>query len=161
MERMQIMVVAQPQELVVFDSDARMERACELIVDAGQAGAQWVIFPEAYLPGVPAWLWTVPHDDALAHELHVLRLAAGITVPGAVCDRLCRFAQRSQVGIAIGLVERDNDTCYNSLLVIDAHGRICGHYRSMLSVATRSAVVATVPMQREQMHVQPEWIGGI
>jgi nitrilase len=160
-ESAQIMVVAQPQELAVFDPDAHLERACELIVDAGQAGAQWVIFPEAYLPGAPAWLWAVPHNDALAHELHALRLAAGITVPGAVCDRLCRFAQRSQVGVAIGLVERDIDTCYNSLLFIDAHGRICGRYRSMLSATSRSSVVATVPMQMKQMPVQPEWIGGI
>jgi predicted amidohydrolase len=155
------MVVAQPHELVVFDPDARLERACELIVDAGQAGAQWILFPEAYLPGVPAWHWAVSHDDALAHELRVLRLAAGITIPGAVCDRLCRFAQRSQIGVAIGLLERDVDTCYNSLLVIDAHGRICGHYRSMHSATTRSLDVASVPLPIEQMHVQPEWIGGI
>lgn len=53
MESVMVMVVGQPTELAVFDLDVRLERACELIVDAGQAGAQWIIFPEAYLPGAP------------------------------------------------------------------------------------------------------------
>jgi len=52
-----VMVVAQPAELTVFAPDAHLERACELIVDAGQAGAAWIVFPETYLPGAPAWLW--------------------------------------------------------------------------------------------------------
>jgi nitrilase len=155
------MVVVQPQEFVVLDPDARLERACELIVDAGQAGAQWIIFPEAYLPGAPTWLWAVPHGHVLAHEPHALTLAAAVTIPGAVSDRLSRVAQRSRVGVAIGMLERDNDTCYSSLLFIDAHGRICGHYRSMLSTTIWSSVAATAPMQMEQMHAQPEWTGGI
>jgi nitrilase len=132
MDSAMVMVVGQPAELMAFDPDARLERACELIVDAGQAGAHWIFFPEAYLPGGPAWLWAVPHGDALSHELHALAFAAAIALPGAVSDRLHRVAQRSRVGVIIGVVEPDNDTCYNSLLFIDPAGRICGHYRAPL-----------------------------
>ena len=156
-----VMLVEQPGELMAFDLDARLERACELIVDAGQAGAHWIIFPEAYLPGAPAWLWAVPHGDATAGVLHAMALASAVVIPGAVSDRLCRLAQRSHVGVVIGLIERANDTCSSSLLVIDAHGRICGHYRSMLSATSWSSVAATTPMQIEQMQAQPEWTGGI
>jgi predicted amidohydrolase len=156
-----VRVVAQPVELAVFDPEARLERACELIVDAGQAGAQWIIFPEAYLPGVPAWLWSVPYADTITCELRALVLAAAVVIPGAVSDRLCRVAQRSRVGVTIGVVERGNGACYNSLLLIDAHGRICGHYRSMLNAATWNPVSDTTPMQVEQGHAQQEWAGGI
>jgi predicted amidohydrolase len=129
MEKVTVMVVGQPAELMAFASDARLERACELIVDAGQAGAHWICFPEAYLPGAPAWLWSIPHGDATAGVLHAMALAYAVVIPGAVSDRLCRVAQRSRVGVIIGVVERDNDTCYNSLLFIDPAGRICDHYR--------------------------------
>src|SRR5690242_20680070 len=97
-----VMLVGQPAELMAFDLDARLERACELIVDAGQAGAHWIIFPEAYLPGAPAWLWAVPPGDTTAGLLHAMALASTVVIPGAVSDRLCRVAQRSRVGVVIG-----------------------------------------------------------
>src|SRR5690349_13023397 len=124
MDTTMIMVVGQDAELAVFDLDARLERACELIVDAGQAGAQWIIFPEAYLPGAPVWLWSGPYSDALARELQAMALAAAVVIPGAISDRLCRVVQRSRVGVTIGLVEREAGACYNSRLFIDAVGRI-------------------------------------
>jgi predicted amidohydrolase len=161
MDSAMVMVVGQLAELTAFDPDARLERACELIVDAGQARARWICFPEGYLPGAPAWLWAVPHDDTLSHELHARALAAAVTIPGAVSDRLCRLAQRSHVGVVIGLIERDNDTCYSSLLVIDARGCICGHYRSLLSATIWSSIAAATPVQMEQMQAQLEWTGGI
>lgn len=132
MEKAMVMVVGQPAELMALASDARLERACELIVDAGQAGAHWICFPEAYLPGAPVWLWSVPHGGATVGMLHAMALAYAVVIPGAVSDRLCRVAQRSRVGVTIGVVERDKDTCYNSLLFINAAGRICDHYRAQL-----------------------------
>ena len=165
MERVMVMVVAQPTELAVFDLDVRLERACELIVDAGQAGAQWIIFPEAYLPGAPSWIWSVPHDDASAQALHAMVLAATVIIPGGVSDRLCRVALRSRVGVAIGLVERDHDSYYSSVLFIDEHGRIYGHYRGSIGSTSRqhgwSRVASTTPVQMEQVDVQQEWAGGI
>jgi nitrilase len=159
-----VMVVAQPAEMAVFDRDARVERACELIVDAGQAGAGWIIFPEAYLPGAPAWLWSGPRGDALGQALHALALTYSVVIPGPVSDRLCRVAQRSGVGVAMGVIERDNGTCYNSLLIIDAHGCIGGHYRAALSPASQqgwSPVASTTTMQVEQARALQDWAGGI
>ena len=165
MEIAPVMVVAQPAELTALDLGARLERACELIVDAGQVGADWILFPEAYLPGAPAWLWAGPHDDASTHALHAIALAATVVIPGAVSDRLCRVAQRSRVGVAIGLVERDGNTCYSSLLVIDQHGRIRGHYRDASSPTNRqpgwSSVATTTAMLIDKPDLQQEWAGGI
>jgi nitrilase len=88
-----VMLVEQPAELMAFDLDARLERACELIVDAGQAGADWIIFPEAYLPGAPAWLWAVPRGDATAGVLHAMALASTVVqVPSATDSAALRSA---------------------------------------------------------------------
>jgi predicted amidohydrolase len=149
---------------MAFAPGLLLERACELIVDAGRAGAGWIIFPEAYLPGAPAWLWHGPDGDAGARELRALVRASAIVVPGDISDRLCRVAQRSRVSVAIGLVERDDITCYNSLLIIDAHGRICGHYRATLGPISQgyrwSPAACSITTQSGQT-AQQDWAGGI
>jgi nitrilase len=45
---------------VFLDRAATLEKACELIVDADQAGARLIVFPVAFLPGYPAWIRSVP-----------------------------------------------------------------------------------------------------
>ncbi len=45
---------------VFLDRVATLEKACELIVDAGLAGARLIVFPAAFIPGYPAWVWTIP-----------------------------------------------------------------------------------------------------
>ncbi|NIP26048.1 MAG: nitrilase, partial [Phycisphaerae bacterium] len=41
---------------VLFDRQATLEKACQLIRDAGKNGAQLVLFPEALIPGYPRGL---------------------------------------------------------------------------------------------------------
>jgi predicted amidohydrolase len=159
-----VTVVTRSIEAAIFDGDALLERACELIVDASQAGASWIIFPEAYLPGGPAWLLYGLDDAACPHELRAAALANAIAIPGDVSDRLCRVAQRSRVAVAMGLVERDDGTCYNSLLIIDAQGRICGHYRAAPGAGRLrrwSPVADTITAHTGQAHSQQDWAGGI
>jgi transposase len=84
MDSVMVMIVAQPGEMAIFNRDARVERACELIVDAGAAGAGWIIFPEGYLPGGPAWLWSGLHGDERVGELQAMACAQALVIPGAI-----------------------------------------------------------------------------
>jgi len=161
MDSAKIRVVEQPAELIIFDLDGRLERACELIVDAGQAGAHWILFPEGYLPGAPLWLWSVPHSDGKASELHAHARASAVAIPSDSIDRLCRITQRSRVCVVMGVVERDGADYYNSLLFIDAHGRICRHDRTMLNTPIWRHIGAIMPLGAEQRHAQQEWTGGM
>jgi predicted amidohydrolase len=118
--------------------DAALEQVCERIVDAGLAGARWVIFPEGCLPGYPAWVWALHSGiDPLLDTLRAEVLANAIHIPSDTTDRLCSIAQRAQVNVVIGVVERDATadrlTAYNTLLVITAQGRIIGSYRTGLA----------------------------
>ena len=40
---------------VFLDREATIDKACELIADAGDAGADLIVFPETWIPGYPFW----------------------------------------------------------------------------------------------------------
>jgi nitrilase len=117
--------------------DSALERACEMIVDAGLAGTRWAIFPEGYIPGYPDWLWAIdPSAEPSLDALRAEALAGAVCIPSDITDRLCAVAQRARVNVVIGLIERDDAagaSYFNTLLVIDLLGRIVGTYRAQLS----------------------------
>lgn len=40
-----------------LDLAKSVEKACRMIQEAAQNGARLVAFPEAFIPGYPAWIW--------------------------------------------------------------------------------------------------------
>lgn len=40
-----------------LDLKASVQKACAIITEAAQGGAQLVTFAEAFIPGYPAWIW--------------------------------------------------------------------------------------------------------
>lgn len=138
MERFRIAAV---QACPVFlDRDATVSKACDLIARAGREGASLVVFPEAFVPGYPLWVWFVPAGRtrplrALYHEL----LENAVTVPGDVTRRLCAAAREAGVTVAIGINERNSEasdsTLYNTLLYIAADGSIIGKHRKLVPTA--------------------------
>jgi predicted amidohydrolase len=132
--------------------DSALEQICERIVDAGLAGARWVIFPEGCLPGYPAWVWALhsgidPQLDTLRAEV----VANVIHIPSDTTDRLCSIALRAQVNVVIGVIERvateDHLTTYSTLLVITAQGLIVGRYR--IPLAREAAQGVWIPARAE------------
>ena len=132
--------------------DSALEQICERIIDAGLAGARWVIFPEGCLPGYPAWVWglhsgTDPQLDTVRAEV----FANAIQIPSDTTDRLCSIALRAQVNVVIGVIERegtdDHVTMYSTLLVITAQGLIVGRYRT--SLAHEATQRMWIPAQAE------------
>ncbi len=57
MSNQQIVKVAVVQAApVLFDREATVAKACELIAEAAAKGAQLVLFPEAFIPAYPRGL---------------------------------------------------------------------------------------------------------
>ncbi len=45
---------------VYLNKEATVEKACSIIADAGKLDIDLLVFPEAFLPGYPAWVWHMP-----------------------------------------------------------------------------------------------------
>ena len=41
----------------VLDREATIDKAVQLVTEAAAAGAKLIVFPEAFVPGYPTWVW--------------------------------------------------------------------------------------------------------
>src|SRR3972149_6763853 len=107
-----VFIAAAVQAAPVFlDREATIDKACELIEQAGRQGAQLIVFPETWVPTYP--FWDMRRPDAW---LELYRNA--VEVPSRATDRLAAAARKAQAYVAIGTNERDTETkgsLYNSL----------------------------------------------
>src|SRR5437867_3350276 len=87
-------VVAAAQAAPVFlDRAATLEKACDLIAEAGRAGARLVVFPEAFIPTYPDWVWAIPPgEEGMLNDLYAELLDQAVTIPSDATDVLCRAA---------------------------------------------------------------------
>jgi nitrilase len=122
---------------VYMDRDATIAKACRLIAEAGAAGADLAVFPEAFVPGYPLWVWFIPtgHTHPL-RELYAELLANAVTVPSDATDTLCAAARETGVAVTIGInevnAESSGTTLFNTLLYIGPDGTILGKHRKVM-----------------------------
>ena len=122
---------------VFLDLEASLARAVDLVAEAADAGAGLVVFPEAWLPGYPTWVWRLrPGEDmAVAHDLHRALAANAVDLGRDGLRPLCDVARDRGVVIVAGLNEIDraaSSTLFNSAVVIDADGRIANRHRKLM-----------------------------
>jgi len=140
--------VAAVQAAPVFlDHDATVDKACELIAEAGRAGAALAVFPEGFIPAYPLWVWHIPAGRT--HELRTLYaalVANAVTVPGLATERLGAAARDAGVAVTIGVNERNAEasgtTLYNTLLFFGADGSLLGAHRKLVPTAGERLVHA-------------------
>ena len=130
-----VLRVAAAQAAPVFlDRAATLAKAVELIGVAARNGAQLVVFPEAFVPGYPVWLWAGRAD--VEPQAFARLYANAVDVPDAATACVSEAARRAGVGVAIGVTERDSaysrGTLYNTLLIFDADGQMALHRRKLM-----------------------------
>ena len=141
-------LVAAVQAAPVFlDRAATLEKACGLIAQAAAAGARLVVFPEAFLPSYPFWVWHVPAgESATLRELYAELVAQSVTVPGPETARLAAAAREAGAAVAIGINERNAEasgsSLYNTLLLFDEEGTLRGRHRKLVPTAGERLVHA-------------------
>jgi nitrilase len=140
--------IAAIQRMPVFlDRKASIQLACDLIAEAGKNGARLAVFPEAFIPGYPNWVWNLPpKENKLMSDLYADYVANSVTVPSAEVGALCSAARKAGVIVAIGVSEVRADgsgtSLFNSLIFIDANGEILGTHRKLVPTGPERMVWA-------------------
>ena len=132
-----MLVAAAQLSPVYLDRDATVDRAIAAIHEAADRGARLIVFPEAFVPGYPVWVWHIPPGDTQTlRALYSELLRQAVSVPDATTERLCRAARDARILVVIGVNERNseasNTSLFNSVLFIDADGHLLGRRRKLI-----------------------------
>jgi nitrilase len=121
---------------VLFDSDAAVAKAERLLAET--AGAQLVVFPEAFLGGYPKgedFGARVGSRTPEGRKLFRRYYEGSIDVPGPQTDRLAAAAQAAGAWVVIGAIERDAGTLYCTALFFSPDGKLVGKHRKLMPTA--------------------------
>lgn len=123
---------------VLFDREATVDKACRLIQEAGDHGAQLVLFPEAFIPAYPRGFsfGMVVGSRSTEGRLTWQRYwENSVDVPGNTTRILGQAAKEAGVFLAMGVIERDSQfsggTLYCTLLYFGPDGRLLGKHRKL------------------------------
>ena len=122
----------------VLDREATIDKAVQLIAEAAAAGAKLIVFPEAFVPGYPAWVWRLrPGGDwGLSEQIHQRLLDNAVDLARDGLAKVREAASDARVTVVMGINERDGSvgrtTLYNSAVVIGEDGEILNHHRKLM-----------------------------
>src|SRR5215831_4854607 len=97
-------------EPVILDRDATIEKLGSLAAEAAGAGAQLLVFPEAFIPAYPSSVWAralAGWAQPGAKEAFALLARESVAVPGPAADRLGEIARTHGVWLVTGVTEVD------------------------------------------------------
>ncbi|REE83268.1 nitrilase [Lutibacter oceani] len=132
-----IKVAAAQLSPIFLNKEKTVKKACEAILDAGEKGANLIVFPEAFISGYPDWVWLIPNSKgADLNELYLELVENAVSIPDDTTSKLCKAAKKAKINVVIGLHERNSETSnaslFNSLLFIDDSGLIIGKHRKLI-----------------------------
>ena len=122
----------------MLDREATVEKACQLIRAAADAQARLIVFPEAFVPGYPAWAWRLRPglDWDTSAQIHQRLLENAVDLARDGLAPVRKAAAEAGVTVVMGINERDGNvgrsTLYNSVVVIGEDGKILNHHRKLM-----------------------------
>lgn len=128
---------------IPFDSNKSVDKACELIAEASNAGAKLVVFPEAFISGYPKGCHfgaPVGYRTPEGRSDYLHYQAGSITVPGAETVRLGDAARDAGTYVVIGVIERGEHTLYCTVLFFGPDGQLMGKHRKLMPTAAERLI---------------------
>jgi nitrilase len=133
---MKVAVVQAPP--VLLHRDMTIAKAVSSIAEAAQAGASLIVFPEAYVPGYPTWIWRLrPGGDmGLSGEIHARLRENAVDLLRGDLQLIQDAAAKSCVTVVLGVNERDSafsgTTLFNTVVVIGPDGKLLNRHRKLM-----------------------------
>jgi len=134
---------------VFMDLDGSLEKARAFIRDAALQGAELVAFPEAWLPGYPAWLDCCRDVGLWDHEpmkkVFARLVENSVVVPSSNTQALASMAGEYGVVLSLGVNERVKEgpghgTIYNTNLLFNSEGTLLTRHRKIMPTFTERMV---------------------
>jgi nitrilase len=131
----------------VLDRARSLSNACELVAKAAEQGARLVVFPEAYVPTYPFWVWYLaPREHQRLGELHAALVDQAVTVPGPELAPVQEAARRAKVFVALGVNERNAEasgtSLFNTVVLIGPDGEVLAKHRKLVPTGAERLVWA-------------------
>lgn len=131
-----VAVVQAPPALL--NRDVTLARVVSSIEEAAAAGAGLIVFPEAYVPGYPTWIWRLrPGGDmGLSGEIHARLRTNAIDLAAGDLQPVQEAAAKRRVTVVLGFHEIDSTfsgtTLFNTVAVIGADGKLLNRHRKLM-----------------------------
>ncbi len=131
-----IAIIQQPP--VYLNLEKSMARAVDLVKQAARDHAEMVVFPEAWFPGYPTFVWRLPPGAGMGKtdQLFARLQANSIDLSRGQMAPLQEAAETHGVVIVAGYQEVDGalsgSTLFNSCIIIDADGKIVNNHRKLM-----------------------------
>jgi len=116
---------------VLFSKEGTVEKVVSMAKEAAANGAKLVVFPETYIPGYPWWIWMALNNNKKL-ELFKKQYANALEIKSSEMDYIKNIAKKHEIIVALGFVEKDAGTLYNSQVLINEKGTICIHRRKLM-----------------------------
>jgi nitrilase len=123
---------------VLLHREATIAKVLSSIDEAAKAGASLIIFPEAYVPGYPSWIWRLrPGGDmGLSAEIHARLRENAVDLARADLRPVQDAAANCGATIVLGINEIDSEfsgtTLFNTVVIIGADGTLLNRHRKMM-----------------------------
>lgn len=135
---MDVSIAISQKPPVLLDREASTDKAVDTINEVAERGAKLVVFPEAFLPGYPTWIWRLrPGGDiGLGNTLHAKLRNNAVNIANGDLDRICEAAAKNNIVVVMGMSEVDSEfsgtTIFNTVVVICTNGTIVNRHRKIM-----------------------------
>ncbi len=123
---------------VLLDLEATIARAVASIEEVARVGAELAVFPEAFLPGYPTWIWRLKPgaDMGLSGAIHDRLRDNAVDIDGGALAPITEAAREHEITVVCGMNEIDRrysgSTLFNTVVVIGPDGNVLNRHRKLM-----------------------------
>lgn len=128
-----IRVAAVQAAPVFLDREATIEKAGVLAGKAAAEGASLIVFPEAFVPTYPDWVWRTKPWDRTATALYARLFDQAVEVGSPAMRALGAIARTTGAWLSIGVNERAGSTLYNTQCYFSPDGELALMHRKLMA----------------------------
>jgi len=123
---------------VLLNREETLKGALSSVEEATGEGADLLVFPEAFVPGYPTWIWRLEPggDMALSADIHERLRNNAVDLSKDHLQPILDAAAKHRVTIVMGINELDSGfsgtTLFNTVVIIGPDGGILNRHRKLM-----------------------------